>query len=266
MKNIRISLFLLLAILGLSSCEDVIEYDLKNTVDKVVVEGLVTDQPGPYQVRLSRTNGYLNQSEPPVITSAQVYISDNTGLVDTLVDQGNGTYLTTPKLQGTPGRTYTLRFLTGGQEYTASSLLKPVAPLDSLSFEFHEETQFADSGYFTFLYFQDPPGKGQFYKFDIWINGKKKNDITAISDEIYDGANAKAEINYNLQLKDTLRLDMYSLDKTGYDFWNGMQILFYQGGSPFDSPPANAPSNVSNGAIGSFGASALSTKQRVVGQ
>jgi len=59
---------------------------------------------------------------------------------------------------------------------------------------------------------------------------------------------------------------MYSLDRKAYDFWNGMQILFYQGGSPFDSPPANAPTNVSNGAIGFFGASALSSRQRVVGQ
>jgi hypothetical protein len=266
MKNIRISILLLLSMAGLSSCEDVIEYDLQNTVDKVVVEGLVTDQPGPYTIRLSRTNGYLNQSAPPVITGAQVYISDNTGLVDTLTEQGNGIYLTTPKLQGTVGRTYTLRFTTGGKEYTASSLLRPVAHLDSLTFEFHEEKPEIDSGYSSFLHFQDPAGKGEFYKFDIWINGQKRNDIAVVSDEIYDGADAKAEIGYLLQLGDTMRLDMYSLDKPAYDFWNGMQILFYQGGSPFDSPPANAPTNVSNGAIGFFGASAKSSQQRVVGE
>ena len=51
MNNMKKILFpILAAVVTLSSCEQIIDYDLEEGDRKLVVEGLITDQPGPYTV------------------------------------------------------------------------------------------------------------------------------------------------------------------------------------------------------------------------
>ena len=256
-------LYSLLLLLTLSSCEQVIDYDLKRTDSKLVIEGLVTDQPGPYTVRITNTQGYLVQGANAGVSGAAVFITDSQGHTDTLRDMGSGNYQTTT-LQGTVGNTYTLKAIVNGETYTAQSLLRSVAAIDSLTFAYKKDEPFFPDGYYTTLYFQEPKGLGDYYKFDIWINDTLQADLTVINDDLYDGSYGDPEIGYVLEPGDKIKTAMYSLDRPGYNFWIGLQTIRYQGGSPFDSPPANAPTNLSNGATGYFGASAVSVREAVV--
>ncbi|MFC6996571.1 DUF4249 domain-containing protein [Rufibacter roseus] len=257
-------LFLLAAVLPfLSSCEEIISYDLPEGASKVVIEGLVTNQPGPYSVRITSTKGYLANGAAPGYENAVVKISDSQGFEETLVSKGNGLYQTS-QLQGKTGNTYYLKVQLNGQEYTANSYLKPVPPIDSLLFRFKKGNAQVEEGYYGTFYFREPAGKGDFYKFNVYYNSEPERDVVAINDDLYDGNYGDPEIGQELKLGDTLRVEMLSIDRPGYEFFRVLSRMQYYTGGPFDSPPANAPSNISNGAIGYFGASAVSVMERKV--
>ena len=52
----------------LTGCQKVVSIDLNNANPRLVVEGIVTDQPGPYSVKLSMSGDYFAPSLyfPPV--------------------------------------------------------------------------------------------------------------------------------------------------------------------------------------------------------
>jgi len=260
----KIFLYLLgMLVLGLTSCEEVIDYELRTADTKLVVEGLITNQPGPYQVRLSHTKGYLAEGRTPGVNGALVIISDNHGNTDTLRQVSEGLYQTT-KLQGTPGYTYYFRAIVKGEEYTAQSYMPTVSPIDSLTFEFKKKSHMEDEGYYPIIHFQDPAGKGNYYRWNVLVNGVLNPDeLAVISDEVIDGSYGHANMQFALQQGDRLRVELYALDKPAYQFWFALQNQQNSGGSPFESTPGNAPGNISNGAVGFFGASAVSRVEGV---
>ncbi|WP_162054051.1 DUF4249 domain-containing protein [Pontibacter pamirensis] len=255
-KYILISLSLLS--FAFSSCEEVIDYELDTAETKLVVEGLITNQPGPYSVRLSNTKGYLDEGRTPGVNGALVIVSDNQGTVDTLQQVSDGIYQTT-KLQGQPGNTYYLKAVVNGREYTAQSYMPTVSPIESLKFEYKTSPNEENEGFHPILRFSDPAGKGNNYRFNVTVNGVVKPDeLAVINDELYDGETGDVDMQFGLEEGDRLKIELFSLDKPAYKFWIALVNQQNEGGGPFDVTPGNAPSNISNGAIGFFGASAVS--------
>ena len=76
-------------VLALTSCEKVINIDLNTASPNIVIEGIIDNGPGPYRVKLSKTGSYFNQPVLPPVSGAQVIISDNTGIIDTLSGRFN---------------------------------------------------------------------------------------------------------------------------------------------------------------------------------
>src|ERR1039458_9531614 len=97
-----------LAAAFLTGCQKVVSIDLNNANPRLVIEGIVTDQPGPYSVKLSVSGDYFAPSLyfPPV-SNALIVMTDNFGQTDTLKENTSGTYLSSTLL-GVPGSTYTL--------------------------------------------------------------------------------------------------------------------------------------------------------------
>ncbi|MDX5346923.1 MAG: DUF4249 domain-containing protein [Hymenobacteraceae bacterium] len=267
MKNklayIKTALFGLLMLPLLSSCEEVIDYELRKGDEKVVVEGWIYDTPGPYTVRLSNTKAYLENGGTTGINGATVIISDNEGHVDTLQQVQDGLYQTT-SLQSKIGNTYYLKAVSNGEIYTAQSTLLPVNPIDSIVYEFKEGNGRFEKGYYPTMFITDPAGKGNHYLFNVYINGARDKNLAVLNDDYYDGNSGEVFLNYTLQQGDTFRVDVLSLDKAAYDFYLGLAIMQNYTGGPFDSPPANAPSNISNGGIGFFGAASIKKKEIVI--
>jgi hypothetical protein len=86
----------------------------------LVVDGMITDQPGPYTVEL--TKGFDIESKSSVksyISARRVTISDNTGNSEDLVERSQGVYQTSSTgIRGFVGRTYRLRIeLLDGRVY-----------------------------------------------------------------------------------------------------------------------------------------------------
>ncbi|WP_266205880.1 DUF4249 domain-containing protein [Pontibacter kalidii] len=263
MKKIVLYLTAMLA-LGFSSCEEVIDYELRSANTKLVVEGLITNQPGPYNVRLSNTKGYLEAGSTPGVNGALVIVSDNHGLIDTLRQVSEGVYQTT-KLQGTSGSTYYFKAIVNGNEYTAQSFMPTVSPLDSLTFEYQTAMDEEDEGYHPFIHFRDPLGKGNYYRWNIYVNDvPEPGELAVLNDELYDGNYGHADMGFALKKGDKLKVEMYGIDKPAYKFWLALVNQQNASGGPFESTPANAPGNISNGAMGYFGASVVSVIEGVV--
>ena len=164
-SNKFIYLFFILIIL--SSCDKIITLPLQNNESKIIIEANITDQPGPYFVRLSRT---ININEPniyPVINNAIVTINDNTGSKDSLVFTNGGIYKT-KFLQGIYGRTYFLEVIIDGKKYTAQSTMPYKVNLDNLRiniFPINGKNQFSIIPVYT-----DPIELGNSYRFIQKIN------------------------------------------------------------------------------------------------
>ena len=124
-----------------------------------------------------------------------------------------------------------------------------------------------ESGYYTTIRFREPAGRGDYYRINLYTNGvwRNRNELLFFDDELYDGNYADATFDiFPAQLGDTVTMEMRSIDRPAFDFYTGLVNAQYQGGTPFDSPPANAPTNLSGGALGYFGASALRVASRIV--
>ncbi len=136
--NLRLCLLSLLLTIA---CVDRIDFDAGSGGDsQIVVDGFISDEPGPYTVRFTRSQNIdANLRIAPPFSPNRVIISDDFGNTEELEEGEFGVFQTKANgIRGTVGRTYTLRFENrDGTVYESSpELLKPVGKVDSIYYEF----------------------------------------------------------------------------------------------------------------------------------
>jgi hypothetical protein len=118
------------------SCVDKVDLSLPAEELPLIIEGQITDQPGPHTVKISRAypvdgNYYSREG----VEGAQVTITDNAGNVDVLQDISGGSYVT-QVMNGVVGRTYQLEVKLGGTTFQSTpQLMAPAGSIDSIYFE-----------------------------------------------------------------------------------------------------------------------------------
>ncbi|HAH22699.1 MAG TPA: hypothetical protein DCL77_02855, partial [Prolixibacteraceae bacterium] len=169
---------------------------------RLVVEGTITNQNGPYFVRLSKSRLELSFDPYKVrddkdiyegrdgaqhIVDAEVYITDkNESITEKLIKSWTlfrnkpypeysanypddsvrffGLYQT-KKIIGIPGHTYALTVKWQNKEYHAECFMPPLTPIDSVQFKFNT----GEVGKFDFniplLYFKEPQNERNYYLF-----------------------------------------------------------------------------------------------------
>jgi hypothetical protein len=263
MNKLSIYIFAGLLML-LSACQDVIEVPLDNTNPKLVVEGSVTNQPGPYYIKLTETGDFYSTAPAPTVTDALVTISDDAGNSEILTHLSDkpGTYATST-LQGEVGRTYTLTVMHKGQNYQSQSKLLPVTNIDKLVVRFVPESPTKEEGYYVYFFAKEPRGETNYYRFMIYENDSlynSINDLLVSNDDFIKGDIENLELGYPFQLDDVVKLEMHSISKEVYDYYIGLINVYNNDGGLFSPPPVNPPSNISNGALGVFRASAVASQ------
>jgi hypothetical protein len=129
-----------LIFLIVSACIDPLKVNNSSFVASIVVDGMITDQPGPYTVKLLKT---LPIDDPldsnPTVTGAIVTITDDGGGSEVLKEINPGVYETS-STKGTVGKTYMLTIVTNeNQSYQSSpETLLPVGDFKDLTYEFVE--------------------------------------------------------------------------------------------------------------------------------
>jgi len=85
------------AALMVCSCKKIVTLKLNTAPAQIVIEGEITDQPGPYTVSISQTVGFYEDNTFPPVSGASVTISDNTnGITDSLTEVVPGRVFTAP--------------------------------------------------------------------------------------------------------------------------------------------------------------------------
>lgn len=255
-------------------CEDVITLDLDSGESRLVVNGYISNQPGPYKIQLSRSSNYFEPNAFIPEKGAVVIISDNTGLRDTLKELNAGLYSTTHIL-GIVGRSYTLTITTVDKtNYTAVSILNAPVNIDSIKYEsgtndvFGHPHSASPKSYQISCYYTDPATIGNYYRFLFYKNDSLfdgERDFYIASDELVHRSSNFVRANGVFESNDSVKVDLLTMDKKGFDFYNDLRKLINAQSSllPTDAP-ANPINNISNGALGYFGAYAITSKIVVI--
>lgn len=261
MKSI-LSLFAML--LFFTSCEKIIDLDLNENLSKIVIEGNITNQAGPYFVKISKSTVLNDTNMSPTINNATVTISDNQGSTDTLTFMGNGTYQT-KKLQGMVGRTYALTVKTGGEIYTAQSTMPVLVPFDSIKVV--SNTFGGEADYDFIPVFTDPATTGDIYRFLLTINDKRIKSHFILNDQLENGILNKQHLQNLMDLKlkvgDVVKIQMQKVDNTVGLYYTTL-VQNTDSGPGGGTTPNNPPTNISNGALGIFSAHTVQEKSAVI--
>ncbi|NQU53338.1 MAG: DUF4249 domain-containing protein [Bacteroidetes bacterium] len=251
-KIIYISIVLLFSIFA---CEKVIDVDLNEAHPGIVIEGNLSRSPISAEVRLSKTGSYFGESSNDKISGATVIIKNDFGESFSLIEFENGFYKSfeiTPEV----GATYTLTVETEGEVYKASSTLHQTVQIDTLSYFYDEGFGFMDEGYLLKALFTDPSEIENYYRIKIYVGDTLKNennDFIIFDDRVIDGNSIEITLRGNIfDVGDTVSVELISLDKGAYEYYNGFQELINV--NPGSAAPANPTSNISNGALGYFSA------------
>ena len=267
------ALFGALCLIALVSCEEVIDLDLGNAEPRIVIEGTVTSDPGPYYVRINQSVDYGELNEFPAVSGATVNITDHNGNTELLEEVEEGLYAI-QQLQGEPGKRYTLDVTYNGELYQAASTMPAtVVPIQSLEYVFEEETLFIDEGYYVTAYFADPEDEVNYYRLKMFVNGEpyyfdqdgvpvKDDNFWLINDKFFNGKVMDLEFPQTLKEGDKVDVELHQVDKATYDYYRTLVELMGFGGVA----PANPLTNWNNGALGYFGALSISYASIVIGE
>jgi hypothetical protein len=267
--------YILFVVVTLTSCTETIELDLRQTPSKIVIEGLVTDQPGYQSVKVSRSVDFYDKGVTPRVTDAVVRVTDDLGQTFQFVHNPNnhpdsaGIYIA-KSFVGQVGRKYSLRVEAGGESFEAADQLLSVLTTDSVTYRVNpeeaEDPKDFQKIYELLLYAKEPAEETNFYLFKFFRNDSltyyNDTDIYFADDEFLaeniDGI--PSPIFYAVH--DEARIEIYSLSRQGYIYYNDLAILLTgDAGGMFGPIPGSPRTNLSNGALGFFQVSAVTRNE-----
>ncbi len=276
MKKIHILISLL--VIFSFGCEQKIDFPVpEGGAQRLVVDGIITNETKAHQVKLSYSSQY-NSSVIPLVENAVVQITDGTNRY-LLQEIGNGIYETDPLVQGEIGKTYTLEIsLQNGEDYRAQSTMQAIGNIDSLRVELFTE-EIEDGVEELYGIYADALILSEYFMIETKVNGQKYGTIRDIRHEetrfYANGRLVDEEVN-TLNKEDsslvdgnnTVTIRMSSIDQNYQEFLNGFNAQLNRGddglGGLFEGPAANVPSNINNGALGAFGAFAVTEKNIII--
>jgi hypothetical protein len=261
MKNIII---IFAALLLFTSCEQIIDLPLKANVSKVVIEGNITNEAGPYFVKITKSATLKSTAELLNIDNAEVTIADNKGNSESLKSIGGGTYQSAT-LKGVPGHTYTMNVKIGADTYTAQSTMPELVTLDSikiLSNKFGGEIDYDFIPVYT-----DLATQGDIYRFLLTVNDKLMKSHFILNDQVENGGvnaqNLQNMTKAKFKVGDKIKIQMQKVDSRVGLYYTTL-VLNTDSGPGGGTTPANPPNNISNGALGIFSAHTVQEKNAVI--
>lgn len=266
-------------------CEDVIDLETETGPPMLVVDGWITNQPGPQKIRLTKSGAYFDNTPASAALQAEVWVEDDLGAVYRFSDTASdGNYTWQPadadSALGAIGRAYTLHIEYEGDLYTAQNEIKRVPSIDSIVFT-HESWPVTPEdgpkdGFIAEFYARDFEGAGDCYWIKPMREGKLyKNSPVNIS-VAYDAAFSKESqtdglifiqpIRQSLTIgelfedQDLVGLELLSIDEAAFNFLSQVRTEVSNGGLfavPFSNIATNIKSHGEKKALGFFGASAI---------
>lgn len=277
----RLSNFFVMLCLALFGC--IAEIDLKlDGANKLVVDGLITNEEGPYTVKLSRTLAFDNTG---IITT---YFKPEEGAAVSMLSDANeevqlneiapGVYQTdTFAIRGEVGRSYWLSInTTDGKVYSSTpEELLPTPNVQEVIPTFIEIPRTSSSGNPVFTYrfdisivTNDPPQVDNYYRWKssgiieyestaddpvihtCWVGiAPLEAKITLADDRLTDGSRFVQSVGtapYERPSRFQATVRQHSLTPAAFEFWKIILQQQETTGSIFDPPPAQVVGNIVN--------------------
>ena len=258
MKTIKTLTLLFSLALLLASCQDVIEIDLNSIDPIIVIDGAVTSN-DTIKIKISKSGDYFDPGIYPAVSNAKVTITDNLGNTSSLTETDSGLYVT--NLPVSEGTEYTLKVVSENQEYSATVSMPDEVMIDSLSYEPTPKFMEFSGGYLVSAYAHDPAGVKNYYRMNAYSlldSTNTKKYLKVVDDAFVDGN----VITFQWDVEQFMALDkvvfeLQCIDKASFDYYTSLAALF-EGGMIGSSNPSNPETNLSNGALGHFGAYTIS--------
>ena len=268
-------LLIVLSINLFTNCTEKIDIKLDESASKIVIEGSISTEQKSHTIKVSKSAGYFYNKPAQGVSGATVTISDGEQSV-LLTETSQGIYQTPSDFAGKTGRTYKLIVHYNAVDYTATSTLNAVSPLDSIALE--KATIPIEPGavmdpkktyYNIKIYCQEPGGIKNYYMMDAFRNGVNVTDTITkkgiANDDLVDGSyiNGMNALQVVADKGDSLSLQLASIDEGYYLYVLAIREAL-SNGNPFSGAPANVKGNISNGAFGYFYATAFTKKTKVI--
>lgn len=252
-----------LLFLILSSCEKVVDLNLRNDTAQLVIEAAINDQTDVQTIRLSENVPFSNTNTYPPVTGAVINVSDNSGNNHVFTETAAGTY-SSNTITGIPGKTYQLSVTTKDGNFRASSQMPALVKLDSITsrkdiFESDEDNRIIS------VHYKDPAGVSNQYRFVVQVNDVLVKRIFVNDDQFSDGR----KVAFDLELDDDevkvspgdkVTVEMQCIDKPVFTYWYSLASQQTSDGPGGSVTPANPPTNITPKALGYFSAHTTETK------
>ena len=163
------TIFIIISLTLLSGCVSPYYPNITKYENTLVVDGEITNLPGPYKVRLSRSFTFEEKIGIPV-SNATVKIIDNTGLEIQLKENSDnkGEYITTDTtFRGIVGNSYKLQIKADDEIYESEfQILKKPIPIDKVYWEYIPQTNVNPRSVQLLLDTHDPDNNTHYYKWE----------------------------------------------------------------------------------------------------
>lgn len=274
---------LLILCLILFSCEKSISFDLDESASKLVVDATIESNQPPLVI-LTKSLNYFSKISPQLLVgsfvqNADVYVSNGSlthKLKEYTVTLSGGYALhyysvdsssLATAFAGESNRKYSLRIVTDGKEYNASTTIPVITRrVDSL---FWKKAPGSNDSNKVALMVRatDKLGFGDYIRYFTKRNSEPfyPGINSVYDDQVIDGTSYEVEVERGIdrtrdlpddfvffERGDTVILKVSQIDKVTYDFWRTMEYSYSNIGNPFSSP-TKVLGNISNGALGYFG-------------
>lgn len=242
-------ILLLTAGIWLTSCEKVINVDLKTASPKLVIDASINwlkNTPGNEQrVKLSTTTSYYSEKFPTV-SGATIFITNPAGRNFNFPESATtGEYVCTDFVP-VIGATYTLTVRLNGITYTAVETLTATPDIDNVIKQNDKGGMTGDEIEIEY-YFQDTPGEDNYYMAEANTNRVAYPVFDLESDQDFQGKKMTQYFSHeDLAKGDAVNLKLYGVSKRFFEYFR--KILSAAGGDtgPFPTTPTAVRGNIIN--------------------
>ena len=252
-KRMRYKSLLILILVSsfFTSCKKVIHLDLNSSEPQLFIEGNIYDHSGPFNVKLYYSVNFDQSNNYPPAVGAIVSISDDLGNSEQLTEKASGLFYSS-NWRGISGRTYILKVNLAGKIYTATSTMPPATQIASI---FFQKSLFGNE-LFTGIDFSDNGNSSNYYRLVYFVNNVQQPDIHVTDNRLSQGKTISYLIRPSdtapkLKSGDKVTIRLEAIDQGVFEY---LRTASHMGGQ--SASPANPISNISNGALGYFNASA----------
>ncbi|MEP1032949.1 DUF4249 domain-containing protein [Ekhidna sp.] len=189
-------LIYILLVIIIMSCEEVVIVELPASQNLVVVQGWLTDSLGNQSIRLTRSNGFSEDTQVVPIETAQVIVQSRFGEVFNYIYNSDGFYIADTPYKGTSGTEYRVRIVLDTIEIRSEWDEMPKAiSIGDLQVDSFEENDPNNSDQQITIFYPkitttDPVNQKNYYRWVFFKNGETYTEpepITIQNDRLFDG-------------------------------------------------------------------------------